>query len=271
MVRTFMGVCAIIGGALIAVNLVGILTTVRFAEIADPRSPLHERVSMTPGEFLAESQRHTEESVETYVMRMTHAMHRTVVNYSLEKNPDAFRVPLFENYLLFFAALLWPEQYRSVDFCDTRTALERGIGLCSQQSMTLARVLNVKGLITSYIDLQGHTMVSVLVDEEKDVWWMLDPDYDVIVPLSLREIEKRPERIRPYYRERGITAKKIETLISLYASTHDNRSSPLSGVFFTSMCARQNRTYQWIWIIPVLLIFPWVVATALPYHRRANA
>ena len=79
---------------------------------------------------------------------------------------------------------------------DTAEALQRGVGLCSQQAMALHGLLKMFGLQSRVLGLDGHVICIVLVDYR---WIVADPDYGVVVPIAIEELEKDPMLAVPYY------------------------------------------------------------------------
>ena len=63
------------------------------------------------------------------------------INPNLHKQQDE-GIPIYENYLLFIASYRYPDEYLKYEFVDYRKAIERGIGLCSQQAIIVSEILN---------------------------------------------------------------------------------------------------------------------------------
>ena len=53
-------------------------------------------------------------------------------------NKYYLRIPFWENYLLYIASYIDPEEYLKYEFYDYRRAIERGVGLCSQQAIIVS-------------------------------------------------------------------------------------------------------------------------------------
>lgn len=79
---------------------------------------------------------------------------------------------------------------------DTAEALQRGVGLCSQQAIALHGLLKMFGIQSRVLGLNGHVVCIVLV---QDRWIVADPDYGVVVPIAIEELEKNPMLAVPYY------------------------------------------------------------------------
>lgn len=75
--------------------------------------------------------------------------------------------------------------YQSIDY---RRALERGYGICSQNALGLASLLERRyGIEADVIVLDGHVVVEA-------GGYLLDPSVGLALPFSLAEAERREER-----------------------------------------------------------------------------
>lgn len=79
---------------------------------------------------------------------------------------------------------------------DTTEALQRGVGLCSQQAIALHGLLKMFGIKGRVMGLNGHVICLAWVDEK---WIVCDPDYGVVVPIAIGELEANPALAIPYY------------------------------------------------------------------------
>lgn len=78
--------------------------------------------------------------------------------------------------------------FRAYESIDYRRALARGHGICSQNSLGLASLLERRyGVIADVIGLSGHVVV------EAD-GYLLDPSVGLTLPFSLSEAERREEK-----------------------------------------------------------------------------
>ncbi len=149
---------------------------------------------------------------------MNDAVYRGVVHYWPETGEAVdryrLRVPVYENYLLYLASYIRPDYFEKYEFVSARKALERGIGLCSQQAMAVRGAMKRNGVPARIVLLSGHVVVTAEVDRGE--WWVLDPDYGVVIPKSISEIERDPEIIRPYYRAKGYGDRIIDELAAIY-------------------------------------------------------
>lgn len=106
-------------------------------------------------------------------------------------------VPAWENYFLYLFRFLKPDTYKSYELSGYRRALERGIGQCGQQAMTVIGFLADRGFATGFIQLTGHVVATAEVAPGE--WYVLDPDYGVSIPHSLAELERDRALVERYY------------------------------------------------------------------------
>jgi len=102
---------------------------------------------------------------------------------------------------------------RRLERADWRTALLVGVGYCSQQATVLARYLREQGVDACAMGLGGHVVTVAAIPQGQ---WVLDPDYGVVLPHSLRELEEKPELVRGYYEAIGTPQEMLDKLVSIY-------------------------------------------------------
>jgi hypothetical protein len=97
---------------------------------------------------------------------------------------------------------------------DWRTALKIGVGYCSQQAMVLVGYLRERGVEARVMGIDGHV---VAVVDTPDGEWVLDPDYGVAIPMTLREIAASPQVVREIYGDAGYPEARLVQLTGIYA------------------------------------------------------
>lgn len=197
----------------------------------------------------------------SYVNKITETIHNGMADYWKDEGIKKFnlQVPFQENYILFLGSYLIPDKFLKYEFLDYKRGIERGVGLCSQHAIVLAEVLLEKGIKTKMLGLSGHVVTIAQVDEKNNEWWVLDPDYGVVIPENIKLIEVNPEIITPYYSAKGFDAKTILALKGIYG-IEGNVIVNGYGVGDYSIKSNifERISYILIWIIPVLLIFPFL-------------
>ncbi len=255
MARILANILAVAAAFLLTLNLVGGVVMVYHSWTSD----------FAPQHFLGIVERPFT-SRQEYVQRLTNALHHVMKNVYMPQNSHAFRVPPWENYLFFIQGLRDPANYNLYEFCDDRKALLRGIGLCSQQSNTLARFLSSRGIETVLVTLGGHVVVMARVDSAHDTWWTLDPDYGVVMPLPVSAVETQPDRIRPYYLAAGYTGAVLGNLVNIYGK-QGNFTSLVDEDYFYDRCIIEKQTYALKWLIPFVMLLPWMLLQLLRRRR----
>ena len=157
------------------------------------------------------------ESYRTYFDRLTASIHDLMTH-----TEERYVVPAHENWLLHAARYIVPS-YRDYEFADHRRALERGAGLCTQFASAQFDVLTGQGLEPRSALFARHAIVAVRPPGGEEV--LLDADFGVVMPFSLKALRANPSRARPYY-------------LSL-----DPRSTPLPGFSRERIAAEAERAF----------------------------
>ncbi|MBK8088870.1 MAG: hypothetical protein IPK31_13515 [Chitinophagaceae bacterium] len=166
------------------------------------------------------------------------------------------RVPVWENYLLYTVSFINPKKYERYEFSNYKKNLERGVGLCSSHSLVVQGVLKENGMKAELLDVGGHHVVvrAVLSDTSA---YILDPDFGVVVPYDTAAISSNPELVRTPY----------SNMAALY---YPDAKDPYTTNFMVEIFGKRKYVYtveNWfesfsywaIWIIPVLLMIPFVI------------
>lgn len=198
------------------------------------------------------------ESDRDFAVRATSAVHNGILHYWEDEGLSKYHltVPLWENYLLYAASWFDPKQYRKYEFTNYKKDLERGVGLCSTHSIILKGVLNNNGIHADLLDIRHHVALRAEVD--KNQWWILDPDYGVVVPYDTGAIRADP----------GVILTAYKDMNNLYKPEIKKHYTPAYlAELYGGAGNRIYAVYNWfepfsywaIWIIPLLLILPYVV------------
>ena len=193
-----------------------------------------------------------DEQYPEYVKRLTRLIFDGTVHYWNENDPsNAFnlRVPLRENYLIFFLSKLQRDS-NNYEFCKAERAIERAVSVCSQASKILADILGRNRVKAHIVGLDGHVVVRARVDKEADEWWLLDADYGVVIEHDIDEVEANPELAREAYQQEGYNATVIETLMGIYGPDGNEIIDK------NLECNEEDYLYLLKWLIPLLGILP---------------
>ncbi len=231
-IRRLAALVAVAGMLILVMNSVGFFLPYPGLDAADQNTKVNlNDFTPLPGEKTLD-----------YSRRMT-----DLINKSIHRK-DIVTVPFYKNFFLHYYG------NGNYEFCDYRRAVQRGQGLCSQQSLALAVLLSRRGIPTQVNGLDGHVVTSAQVVD--DQWWILDSNYDVIIPHTISEIEKDPEIIRPYYKETGYSQENIDTLVGIYGSEGNSNTAIFTpGV---NPCVDEDVTYLFIWLVPIMMIIPFI-------------
>jgi hypothetical protein len=147
---------------------------------------------------------------------------------------------------------------RPYEFCRAEKAVERCVSVCSQSSKILANILIRNRVRANIVGLDGHVVVRARVDKEADEWWILDPDYGVVIHNDLDEIAKHPEIITNAYKAQGYDDLVIFNLSDIYEPEGNEIIDEVLR------CDEEEHLYLLKWLLPLIGIFPFL--TYLIYH-----
>lgn len=250
----------VLGLGLMAINLIGIFKSLRNPAIySEPGGPYHPPVSLSPEEIVREQDRRPGEDSEAYVRRLTEIIHLGVLHYWSDEGITEYglRVPFWENYLLNLGALVRPEVFQKYEFSDHAKAAERGVGFCSQQSIIMAGILDENGIKANIVGLDGHVVVAAEVGADR--WYVVDPDFGVVIPHSVAEIEENPELVRAYYR--NIEDSKVTKIVGVYGfKGNETTKNGVLGYVGRKKYYLEKLSYVGIWLIPLGLCLPYAMA-----------
>jgi hypothetical protein len=130
-------------------------------------------------------------------------------------------------------------------------------------------ILREKGIKAKIVGLSGHVVVTAPVDDAQDTWWIFDPDFGVVIPNDISQIEENPELVRPYYATKGYSTQKIESLVSDYG---EGGNKVVDGIIGYSRFRYyfEYASYIMIWVIPVIFILPLAISVAQRLFKKGN-
>ena len=265
MTRVFRWVWAVVGIALLGMNLAGLFLPLRSPEIG--HLPLNRY-----GNTLTLSRQEVERRLRPdgrsharYAADVTRTVHQALTYYWGSQDPrddDRYRlrIPLHENYLLFLANVVRPDIFRRYEIADYRKALERGVGTCSQSAVIATMILRERGIEARTVLLLRHTVTTARVGEAGE-WWVIDPTCGAIVKRPIDAILADPEIIRGPYREAGQSDEAINTIIAAFRSS---RSAGKSVIAVPERLALERGCDVAKWALPATML----LATGVLGRRR---
>lgn len=193
-------------------------------------------------------------SDEDYIRRVNHALNAGMAHYWYDGiDQYNLRVPLEENYILHIAGHVMPHRFLKHEFFDVERAVERGVGLCSQQAIVMVQLLEDAGIAAHLVELSGH--VQLTAEVRPGVWWLVDPDHGVIAEHDLETIQANPDLIRPYYESAGYPPTTVNLLVDIFGPEGNRLHAEVEDYSRNRFYAEQV-AYAGIWVLPLgLLIF----------------
>jgi hypothetical protein len=250
-----------LGLCLFVINIIGLFISLRNESIYQERTGFADDIILTEKELYHRINKSVINK-KKYITNLNEAVNHGIAHYWRDAGINKYnlRVPFYENYLLFIASYLDPKVYLKYEFVDYRKAIERGIGLCSQQAIIVSEILMEKNIPSFIIGLSGHVVLRAQVDENLDEWWVLDPDYGVVIPYDIDFIENNPNLIRPFYAKAGYNLKTIANLEKIYDKKGNvvSRKQGARG-YQVKRCQDEPRFYFYKWMIPCILMIPSII------------
>jgi len=246
-----------LGFCLFIINIIGLFISLRNESIYQEKNTYFANdIILTEKEFYHRINKVVIDKKE-YITNLNEAVNQGVAHYwrNAGINKYNLRIPFYENYLLFIASYLNPEEYLKYEFVDYRRAIERGIGLCSQQAIIVSEILLEKNIPSFIVGLSGHVVLRAQVDKGLDEWWVLDPDYGVVIPYDIDIIENNTKIIRPFYAQAGYKQKKIIKLENIYEKEGNAVMSEQGAKGYQIKRWSNEPIFYFLkWIIPCILM-----------------
>ncbi len=250
----------------LVLNLLGLFIPPRSEDLYHEKTNLFKNdLTLRADDFFSGMERRAGESEKDYARRMTLLVNQGIAHQWEKSNAFKYRmtVPPWENYFLFAKSIISPKRYKRYEYADYKKAAERGVGLCSQHVVVLESVLAREGMEANVVVLGGHVVARVEAD---GAWIMADPDYGVIVPEDITEIEKDPKLVLPYYR--GIEkqyadpsrkgALTAEDMVRIYGHEGNFVLRGAEDYLGTEAVYFERYSYIAKWALPVLLVLPFI-------------
>lgn len=251
----------LIGGFLLLLNGAGFLIPLRNSKIyTETQTHFPNDITLSYIDSKKELIKKKEETDEQYVVRITDVISKCIMHYWGDKIDEYhLRIPIWENYILFFLSYVNPYDYLRYEFCNYEKALERGVGLCSQEAIIEVGILRHNGIKANIIGLGGHTVLRSKVDKEKSVWYIADPDYGVVIPFDIDKIEENPDVIKQYYKQKGYSSYIISILVEIYKKDKNYVKKSIEEYKIgNNLYKTEKRAYFLKWMIPFILMAPFL-------------
>lgn len=246
----------ILGLVLLSLNITGLFKSLRNEELYTEITPYRDDISIRLEVAKKQFDRGENESQKDYALRMNMLINNSMAHYWKDEGIKKYymRVPLWENYLLTLKQLVTGK--KKYEFRNYKKAVERGVGICSQPCIALQDLLLSKGIEADLWDIWGHIVVDAKFSDGSRI--TLDPDYGKYVPHGMAAIEADPELVREWYADQAdIYADHIkehknpDDIVAMYEKYGNH-------IYFKSK-GFEDFSYIAIWIIPFLLLLPYLI------------
>lgn len=258
--KTLYKIGLVTGIILLCINISGLFMTMRNPAIFSEENNLRNRIndiSIGYPEIKGLLKRKPGESNVDFAVRINKTVNDGFIHYWKDAGIKKYhlRVPVWENYLLFAASYIDPKEYRKYEFSNYKKNLERGAGLCSTHSIVVKGVLKDNGIKAELLDVGGRHVV-VRAELNDTATYLLDPDYGIVVPHDTAAVTANPELVRESYKN----------MAGLY---YPDAADPYTTDFMVTIFGDkkhvysvdnwfENFSYAAIWILPLLLIMPFL-------------
>jgi hypothetical protein len=262
---------AIIGVILIINNFVGVFLNLRNPAIyTDPTNEFPHDITLTEAQFYQALDKVAGDRVQI-LTQINAIVNQGIAHNWHDYNVDKYHltVPIYENYILWGTSFIYPDLFVKYQFVDYHRAVERGVGLCSQEVFVETGILRERGIKADIVGLDGHVVMTAPVDDAQKTWWIFDPDYGVVIPNNISQIEANPELIRPYYAAVGYSTKKIDSLVSYYGGVGNKVTDGIIG-YSRFRYYYEYLSYVMIWVIPAIFLLPLGISTAPGLFKKGT-
>ncbi len=242
---------------LIGLNLFGLFISIRNEDIYnEDETYFKDDITLTENQFWQELKKR-DKSDEAFSIRVNTAINQGIAHYWKDEGIDKYniRIPIYENYILYIASYLIPSKFRKFEYSNNKKAIERGIGLCSQHAILLSDILERNGINTKIINLPVHVVVLVQVNKDNNIWWIIDPDFGLIIRNDIKDVINDPEIIINNYENKRFNLLDIDALAEAYGKVKNDDIYEDSYEYIGwKRYYTEKLAYVLKWIFPLFLI-----------------
>jgi hypothetical protein len=248
----------IAGLALLTINITGLFRSLRNPDLyKETNTGRINDISIRLEDAKKAIHRNPGEPDKDYAIRVNDIVSKSMMHYWKNEGVEKYHlhVPVWENYILWLTGCM-KEDKRAEFVCFYLKNLKRGLGLCSTHSIVVKGILRDNGIDAQLWDIAGHVVVRAKVSDNE--WYILDPDYGLVVPHDIAEIEADPEIVRPTYAEMAKLYKPdypdpytTDHVVQIYSKEGNH--------IYTYSPVPELLSYIAIWLLPLLLILPYLL------------
>ncbi len=130
-----------------------------------------------------------------------------------------------------------------------RSALAKGVGICSQMSLAVGDYLETKGLPGKLLPLGGHVVAHTTIDGQD---YVLDADYNVTFAVPQSAPATWGDLVNRAYGEAGYGGEILAKVTSIYANSRNK--GPVEPSQYTKSWLRTLRISEFVkWAVPAFL------------------
>ena len=245
-----------LGLILLGINFLGQFKSLRNEELYKEVTPYKDDFTIRFSDVKKQWHRKENESDKEYALRVTILINNSMAHYWKDEGIKKYylQVPIWENYLLSLKQFVLKRN--KYEFRNYDKAIERGVGICSQPCIALKDLLNDHGIEADLWDIKGHVVVDAKFSDGSR--YTLDPDYGQFVPYGMEEIQDNPELVRKSYKDQDdvyaphlAKHKHTDDIVLMYAKDGNH-------IYFMDK-SYEDFSYIAIWILPLLLMFPFAI------------
>lgn len=238
-------------------NLIGLLTPSRSNELIDETATYFVNdLKWTEAEFYERLGALDSTNRADYLTQLSLLVSESVLHYWQDEHREEYRImlPWSENFILRSMAYFNPKYFARYEFQDHRKAIARGVGLCSQHAIIAAGFLAEQGIPAKLIELTGHVILTAEVDEGQ--WWLLDPDYGLVLPFSLEQAEENPAEVALFYERAGFSDYDVDKVEDFFRTDNNIMFDGGAATYQTWLYVIEKVSYFAKWFLPLALTMP---------------
>jgi hypothetical protein len=246
----------VFGLILLSLNITGLFKSLRNEELYSEITPYKDDISIPYSEVKDNLGRMKGESDMDFALRSSKLINHSMAHYWRNEGIKKYymQVPLWENYVLSIHQRI--SGLKKYEFRNYKKVIERGVGICSQPCIALQYLLMDMGIKADLWDIKGHVVVEATFSDGTK--FMLDPDYGNFVPYGMDEIQSDPELVREsYINQDSVYAahikehKHTDDIVKMYEKEGNH-------IYYMEK-SFEDFSYVMIWVLPFILIFPFVI------------
>jgi hypothetical protein len=254
LVRSLSVTCLAVAIILTVINMYGLTQNLRPSSITPDNLRFGTiDVSLSKEELLQNSKMLPNENPIEYSKRLTSVIANGIAHIHWGRyEPSVFHqtVPLWENWVLHAMGLFSgiPE-YQRYHYSNPEKSMERGIGICGDASIIMSQILERNGIESKIVTFPGHVVVAATIQNQSFVF---DPDFGVVIELSLEHLNKNPNLVNDSYSAVGHPQQED----AFFVKTYGEEYQVWNGVnhFITKKYYFEKFAYVIKWPLPIAMI-----------------